>query len=50
MSVSTLKLKFEYRPLRKQYFDFFIDFYALTFREKDISNFGTSLCNETIGA
>ena len=50
MSVSSLELKSEYLPLKEQYFDFFIDFFALTFREKCISNFGTSLCNETIDA
>ena len=36
MSVSTLRLKFEYRPLRKQYFDFFSLIFMHWHSEKNI--------------
>ena len=45
MRISKNQSKFECRLIRKQYIELMIDFYVLTFREKDTFNFGTSLDN-----
>ena len=40
---SNQKLKFEFRPIRKQYFEIVLNFYATTLQEKETFYSGTSL-------
>ena len=46
MSVQKNQLRFEFRPIRTQYFEIVLNFYALTLQEKESFHFGTSLIKE----